>query len=141
MFNHHKNVLREISKFATGLVTADFLVGAWLLSSSLTPINFWGVTFTSSMLWAWMIFDLVLLAILIHYAWHADVHTPSIRQKTLFIVVGIVTGVVSLAHLLRILFGVSIDIGGWQFPIWLSWLAVIAALLISYSSFRFAMKK
>lgn len=136
--NIHKHVLREIAKFAAGLVAADFLFGFWALSSDIGPLNFWGIAFTPGAVEAWMAFDIILLAILIHYAWHADVHAPSIRQKTLFIVVGIIMGIVGLAHLLRLVFGVSIDIGGWMAPFWLSWIGTIVALYISYASFRFA---
>lgn len=136
--NNHKHMLKEIAKFAAGLITADFLAGLWLLYSNIGPLDFWGITFTSSILKAWMIFDIILLATLIHYAWHADVHTPSIRQKTLFIVVGIIMGIVGLAHLSRIIFGVSVNIGGWIAPFWLSWIGAIVALYLSYASFRFA---
>ncbi|HTK33359.1 MAG TPA: hypothetical protein VL335_02305 [Candidatus Paceibacterota bacterium] len=136
--NNHRHILKEIAKFATGLVTADFIVALWLLDSTIRPLNFWGVTFTPSILEAGMAFDIILLAILIHYAWHADVHTPSMRQRTLFIVVGVIMGIVGLAHLFRLIFGVSIDIGNWAAPFWLSWIGTIVALYISYTSFRFA---
>ncbi|MDD5318706.1 MAG: hypothetical protein PHF79_02710 [Candidatus Pacebacteria bacterium] len=136
--NNHRHALKEIAKFATGLVTADFFVGLWFLTSNIGPLNFWGISFTPSAVEAWMIFDIILIAILVHYAWHADIHTPSMKQKTLFIVVGIIMGIVGLAHLLRLAFGISIDIGGWAAPFWLSWIGTLVALYISYSSFRFA---
>lgn len=136
--NNHKHVLKEIAKFSAGLITADFLVGLWLLHSNMTPLDFWGIAFTPSGVEAWMIFDIILLALLVHYAWCANVHAPSIKQKTLFIVVGIILGIVGLAHFLRIVFGVSVEIGGWTAPLWLSWIGTIVALYISYASFRFA---
>ncbi len=137
--NKHKHALKEIAKFAAGLVTADFIVGLYLLNSNSGPLNFFGITFTSSILIAWMIFDIILLAVLVHYAWHADVHTPSLKQKTLFVIIGIIMCVVGLAHLLRLVFGISINVGGLAVPFWLSWIGTVVALYISYASFRFAM--
>jgi membrane protein CcdC involved in cytochrome C biogenesis len=140
---NHKHVLKEIAKFATGLITADFLIGFWLLlNPSITPLNFLGITsFTPPILEAGMVFDILLLGILVHYAWHADIHTPSIKQKNLFVVVGIIMGIVGLAHLFRIIFGINIDIGEWAVPFWLSWVGTVVALYISYASFRFAIHR
>jgi hypothetical protein len=136
--NNHRHFLQEFSKFASGLIAADFLFGVWLYASSSLPLTFWGTTWSSSTVMAWMIFDVILFLILIHYAWHAEVHAPSIKQRNLFLVIGYIIGIIALAHLLRLIFGISIDIGGWQAPFWLSWVAVIVAAYISYSSFVFA---
>lgn len=139
--NDHKHMLKEAAKFAAGLITADFLVGLWVLSSNYGPLNFWGIAFTPSAVEAWMVFDAAVLILLVHYAWHVDVYTPSIKQKNLFILIGSITGVVGVAHLLRLIFGVSVDIGGWVAPFWLSWIGTMVALYVSYASFRFAQHK
>lgn len=136
--NDHKHLLREIAKFASGLITADFLVGMWFLYSHSVPLNFWGIAFTPSVIEAWMVFDIALLIILVHYAWHAEILAPSVREKTLLNIVGSIMGVVGVAHLLRLIFGVSINIGGWMAPFWLSWLGTTVALYVSYASFKFA---
>lgn len=138
--NTHKHLLREISKFASGLVVADFITGLWLQYSHLLPLHIVGVVFESTTVLTWMIVDIILFFILMHYAWHADVHTPSLKQKNLFIGIGVITGVIALIHLARIFFGVSLNIGGWEFPYWLSGIAVAVASYISYASFRFSSK-
>ncbi len=53
-------------------------------------------------------------------------------------IVGCVTGLVSLVHLVRAITGTSIFINDWMFPIWLSWVAVLVAGFVSYMSFKFA---
>lgn len=47
-------------------------------------------------------------------------------------------GIVGLAHLLRLIFGISINIGGWVAPFWLNGIGTTVALYVSYASFRFA---
>jgi len=48
---------------------------------------------------------------------------------TLFLVVAII-------HLLRIIFGWSVEIGGLSIPFWLSWLAVLVASALAYFGFK-----
>lgn len=43
--------------------------------------------------------------------------------------------VVAIAHLVRIIFGWSVEIGDWGIPFWVSWLAVIAAGALAYLGF------
>ena len=85
----------------------------------------------------WMTFDVLLFLALVHYSWHAEVHAPSLKQKNIFLIIGIITGAIALLHFLRLVFGVSINIGGWEAPYWLSWVGTIVAAYISYSSFMF----
>ena len=42
---------------------------------------------------------------------------------------------VAIAHLLRIIFGWSAEIGGWSIPLWVSWLALIASGALAYFGF------
>lgn len=137
---HHKHMLREVAKFATGMVAADFLIGVWLIGSDILPRDFLGVNLTPSFLAAWLVFDLVLIVILIHYAWHADIFSPTSTQKNIFVIVGIATGVIALLHLYRIVFGVSVVIGGWEAPLWLSGIGTVVAGYVSYASFKFVSK-
>jgi uncharacterized membrane protein YhaH (DUF805 family) len=48
---------------------------------------------------------------------------------TLFLVVAVV-------HLLRIILGWHVEIGGLSIPFWLSWLAVLVAGALAYFGFR-----
>jgi hypothetical protein len=43
--------------------------------------------------------------------------------------------VVAIAHLLRIILGWQVEIGGLSIPFWLSWLAVLVAGALSYFGF------
>jgi hypothetical protein len=138
--NTHKHFLRELSKFASGLIVADFLIGLWLLMAVPLPVTLFSILWPASTIMAWMVFDVLLFLILIHYGWHADIHTPSVTQKKFFLLIGIITGLVALVHLLRLVFGISLEIGGWQAPYWMSWIATIVAACISYTSFRFGNK-
>jgi len=47
---------------------------------------------------------------------------------TLFLVVAII-------HLLRIIFGWSVEIGGLSIPFWVSWLGVLVAGALAYLGF------
>ncbi len=62
-------------------------------------------------------------------------------HKNYYIILGCVLGIVSLAHLVRAVFGISLIVGGWSVPIWLSWLAFVVAGYLSYTSFRFVAEK
>ena len=65
----------------------------------------------------------------------------NMNHKNYYVIVGCITGLVSLAHLVRAISGASVVIAGWSFPIWLSWIAFLAAGCLSYVSFRFASAK
>jgi hypothetical protein len=47
--------------------------------------------------------------------------------------------IVAIAHLLRIILGWHVEIGGLSIPVWVSWLAVILAGALAY--FGFAQKR
>jgi hypothetical protein len=44
----------------------------------------------------------------------------------------------ALAHLARIVFGLSVVIGDWTVPMWLSWAGVVVAGAVAYFGFRLA---
>ena len=139
--NKHKHLLRELSKFTAGIVTADIICGIWLYTNHLLPINFFGIYVTDAMVTPWIIFDLILLGILIHYGWKAEIQAPSLSQRKFFLIVGTILGIVSILHLLRLLFGFEVVLGGWVAPYWLSWVGTIIAGYLSYESFHFAQHK
>ena len=136
--NHHS--LREVAKFLSGLVAGDFLAGLWLSSNGLLPTIFLGVTFTSSMVAPWLVFDAALFIILVHYGWHLG-KTPMLRERTYLMVAGIIFGVVATAHLMRVFLGADVVIFGWDVPLWLSWVGTAVTTYLSYMSFRFALWK
>lgn len=135
----HTTRLREIAKFVAGLVTADFLVGAWFLSAG-APSPFLGFTITVQEAWLWMGFDIFVLLVLIHYAWNVRLLEPRESSKALFFVIGVIMGVVTLIHFLRLVFGWSVIIDGWFAPLWVSWIGLFVAGYLCYASFHFADK-
>lgn len=57
------------------------------------------------------------------------------KLQTFLILVGSVFGVIALLHLFRLLFQWEAVIGGWQVPLWFSWLGIIVAAYLSLVSF------
>jgi len=140
MAKTHKHRLREIAKFASGLVLADFMCAWWFAASGLLPMKVWGIQMTAEIAYLGMAFDLLLFALLVHYAWHPSILEPTVSKRRFFMLVGIVTAIVGLAHLARLALGVDVAIGSFQFPIWLSWVGAILTIYISYASFHFIRK-
>ena len=58
------------------------------------------------------------------------------NQKTFLVVAAIIFLLISVLHLLRIIYGWSAVIGGWSVPTWVSWVALIVAVLLAYQAFR-----
>lgn len=137
----HQKFLREAAKFAAGLVTGDFLVGWWVLASHLLPATFFGLQFDAPLVSLWMGFDVLLFLVLVFYAWHPKSMEPEFPQRMLFLAVGTIIGLVALIHILRLAFGWTVVIGDWTAPMWLSWVGVVVAVFISYTSFHFAFSK
>ncbi len=61
----------------------------------------------------------------------------NMEQRTFNLVAGIVFSVIAVLHLLRVIFGWDAAIGGWDVPMWLSYLAVVAAGFLAYSAVSF----
>lgn len=53
-------------------------------------------------------------------------------RKTYLTLAGAIFALVSLAHLLRVVMGWPVVIAGWAVPMWLSWLAFVAAGALGY---------
>jgi hypothetical protein len=137
----HTQIVREMGKFFSGLVAADFIFGLWLLASGTLPQRMVGIYITVPFAWLWAGFDLFVLLVLVHYSWNPKVLEPHASSRVLFVVVGVIMGVVAVVHFLRLVFGWSVIIGGWDAPFWISWIGIIAAGYISYASFRLASRK
>jgi hypothetical protein len=52
--------------------------------------------------------------------------------------VGTLFAIVALAHLLRIFYGWSVNIGPWNIPVWVSIVGAVVAAYLSYSAFKLA---
>ena len=138
--DNHKYILRELAKFAAGLIVGDFLVLVWMATGNI-PVMFWGVTFSTSFIAGAMVFDLILIAMLIHYGWHAEVYAPSVNQRTFFLIAGTLLTLVAVLHFVRVIFQAPIILAGWQVPMWLSWIGTLVAGFLGYTSFKFAQTK
>ena len=129
--------LREAAKFFAGVITADLLTIIWLWTGNLFPIDIWGVTWTSAVVLPAVVFDLALIAILVHYGWHLG-KIPRPKERMYLILAGSIFTVVALAHLVRIFSGGDLIILGWSAPLWLSWIGTVVASYLAYASFHFA---
>lgn len=58
------------------------------------------------------------------------------NQKSFSNVTLIVFLLIALLHALRLVYGWSAVIGGWEVPMWLSGLAVVLAGYLAYSAFK-----
>lgn len=134
-----EKTLREISKFASGLVAADFICGLWLYFGGYLPLNFLGINFNKPEVVAWMIFDAILLAFLVHYGWRIS-RARSDRETIFHLIAGSLFTAVALLHLERILFGWNFNIAHWDVPYWLNGLGAIVTAFLAYASFSLASK-
>ncbi len=133
-------ILREVAKVGVGLFIADILCGLWLSSAGLLPVSLLGVTWTSSYIVPGIVFDLAVILLLAHYSWGTRLPVRSPSEKNLLIIAGLIFLAVTLAHLVRLAFGVSILLGDFTVPLWLSWFGVLIAGYLSYASFHFALR-
>src|SRR6266481_3839347 len=58
-----------------------------------------------------------------------------LNRKTYMTVTATLFLVVAIMHLLRIIFGWQVEIGGLSIPFWVSWLGVLVAGALSYFGF------
>lgn len=130
-----KKTLREISKFASGLVAADFLCAIWLYNSGMLPLSFFGITVTSQGAILGMIFDVILFAILFHFGWRIQERPRTKNEHKFHIIAGIIFTIVALLHLSRIIFQWQLSVGTWEFPYWLNALGVVITAFLAYASF------
>ena len=137
----HKTTLRELAKFASGLIAADFLCGLWLYFSGLAPLSFLGIVFTSRTIILGMIFDAILFAFLVYYGWRLDNRPRTDNEHLFHTIAGILFTIVALLHLSRIVLGWQFSIGSWPIPYWLNGLGTIVTGFLAYLSFRLGRKQ
>jgi hypothetical protein len=63
------------------------------------------------------------------------------KNKTYFLVTGVIFGLVSLLHLIRLVFWLPVQIGPWNVSFRISAIAFILAAALSFMGFRLARKK
>ena len=134
-----KQLLHELAKLGAGLVLGDFLAVLWILSQGSFPVTFYGAEFGIDTAAPIILFDIALFIILVHYGWHLG-STPRLRTHVYFLTVGVILGIVSPAHLVRIFTGIDIAILGWAVPLWVSYIGTLVAAYLSYMSFYLSMR-
>jgi len=132
----HKKTLREIAKFLSGLILGDFLAGWWFLAKDMGSASLFGIQFSNRGIILGMIFDIILIAFLVHYAWRMKETGHTSGERLFHRVAGIIFGIVALAHLGRLIFNLPINLLSWNTPYWVSGIAAIIAGFLSYASFR-----
>ncbi len=133
----HHPVLREIAKFAAGVVLGDILALVWLLSSGLLPLQFIGAEMTTGTAVGGIFFDVLLLLGLAYYGWHSHRRPAKQRAERWFhITVSILLGIIAIVHLARVATGAEVSIAGWEVPIWLNSIGAVLTGLLAYLSFR-----
>ncbi|MDO8602131.1 MAG: hypothetical protein Q7R62_03365 [bacterium] len=60
------------------------------------------------------------------------------RHKTLLQTTGFIFLIITILHIGRIAYSWNVTIGTFTLPLWVSWIAIIVAALLSYNSFRYA---
>ncbi len=133
-----KNTLREISKYAAGLVTGDLIGLFWFYFGGRLPINFLGIPFGYRNAVEAMIFDALLIAFLIYYGWRMSDTPKSSAEKKFHLVAGALFAIVALLHLSRIIFGLHFVLGSWNVPYWLNGLGAVVTAFLAYVAFSLA---
>ncbi|MEX0919347.1 MAG: hypothetical protein WDZ64_01190 [Parcubacteria group bacterium] len=62
------------------------------------------------------------------------------KKKTYFATTLTVFSVVLSVHFLRVLLDWPANIGGWDVPMWISWIAFILASFLAYHAFQLSRK-
>jgi hypothetical protein len=108
-----------------------------MMSQGMLPAQLFGMVLTPDMLMPAFIFDLALLVFLVHYGWHLG-KIPLPRERAYLFAAGVLFAIVAVAHLMRLFASASLNLGGFEVPLWLSWVGVAVTGYLSYASFRFA---
>lgn len=57
-------------------------------------------------------------------------------MRTYVHITGVIFGIATLGHVLRLLMGWPIQLAGWVIPMWLSWLGILVAGSLCVWAFR-----
>jgi hypothetical protein len=61
-------------------------------------------------------------------------------HKTFILIASVIFLVIALGHLSRLVFKVSVLLGGWAVPSWVSWVATLVFAYLALEGFRLARK-
>ncbi len=61
-------------------------------------------------------------------------------QKTFSLVASVIFLVIALGHLSRLIFKVSVLLGGWAVPFWINGVALLVFAYLAYQGFRLGKK-
>lgn len=136
----HKDTLRELAKFVSGLVLGDLMALVWLWAGDKLPMDLFGVTFTEQAAGVAIVFDLVILFLFIYYGWHRHAQSRSDKEYWFHYILGVVLAIVALVHLSRSLFGYELVLGTWIVPLWMSAVGAVITGFLAYMSFALAKK-
>ena len=64
-----------------------------------------------------------------------------LNQRTFSLFAGIIFSLVALGHLLRLVYGATVDIGGWIAPMWISWVGLFVAGYLAICGFALSRRK
>lgn len=59
-----------------------------------------------------------------------------LSAKTYFQITGLIFAIVGLAHLLRVLSGWTVVVGGLNVPMWISYVGIVGLWYLSYNAFK-----
>jgi uncharacterized membrane protein len=62
------------------------------------------------------------------------------EEKTYITIVSVIFSIIAILHLLRVFLSWLAEIGGWNIPFWLSWIAVIVSGYLAYEGFKLGKK-
>jgi len=68
-------------------------------------------------------------------ATHMTSREIGLNRNTYMALTAVIFALVAITHVLRIIFGWSVEIGGLMIPFWPSWLAVLTAGALAYLGF------
>lgn len=131
-------MLRDIAKIGVGLFAADLVSVLWFGAAGFFPLTVLGVTWTADAIVPIAFFDIAVIILLVHWGWKVKLPVRSPSERMLLKLTGLIFLVVALVHLLRLAFGWNVFLGDFAVPLGLSWLGVLVAGYLSYSSFHFA---
>jgi hypothetical protein len=141
MEDKHTKIIRGFSKFLSGLIVADILVGLWVRSGGVTLNQpFLGFSITNSLINIWLVIDAFLLITLIFYGWHIKLPVLKVH-KPILVIIGSLFTIISLLHFLRLAYSIPVVIGGISVPMWLSVLGTVVTGFLAYASFYFSARK
>ena len=58
------------------------------------------------------------------------------RMRAYLQISGVIFGIIGVLHVVRLLFDWPAEVSGWAVPLWISWMAILAAATLSFWAFH-----